>query len=283
LADELTLSDPSDALVGEGEPARFEVKVTGASSPQFKWTKNGGDLEEDSDTLEIASVSVSDIGFYRAEVTDGDKSTSSRSALLAVRPRAGPIVWNTDFAVAAALVIAAVGTVILIPLLWLAFRVTHKGNLATGFPALLAVDLVAAGVVLTAVVAYAGLLEFRGKARSTKPAKPGTKPAEADSEAKTIAPIPIGDVAKQVPAFIRAFGQLQSIPALTLVALALFGAGTALAWHAPAPAKGKSSSAGTATTTVTTTTTVTSTTTVTTTKTVSNAANTRPSKTTMDG
>ena len=85
--DQLSIvSQPSNVTVTEGSNATFTVEAVGRGTLNYEWFADGTFLEnENSDTLTLNSVSVSDNGTrYSVDVTSGSQTVTSRDALLTV-------------------------------------------------------------------------------------------------------------------------------------------------------------------------------------------------------
>jgi endonuclease/exonuclease/phosphatase family metal-dependent hydrolase len=81
------ITPPSSQSVIEGEPAVFNVAVTGSDPLTFQWEFNGVDLPGATNaTLTLTDVSVEQAGDYSVQVSNAGGSTNSPAAALIVIP-----------------------------------------------------------------------------------------------------------------------------------------------------------------------------------------------------
>jgi Immunoglobulin I-set domain./F5/8 type C domain. len=83
---------PGNVRANPGQQAQFTVSVAGSSPFHYKWTHDGQPIGDDSATLTVSNVSLSDVGNYVVTVTnilgDGSAATSNAAALTLAPPGA---------------------------------------------------------------------------------------------------------------------------------------------------------------------------------------------------
>ena len=81
------IQQPNNQEGCEGSSASFSVSATGSGSLTYQWFKNGIAINgADENVLTIAATTINDEGSYNCEVTNGNETITSESALLEVSP-----------------------------------------------------------------------------------------------------------------------------------------------------------------------------------------------------
>jgi hypothetical protein len=215
------LRHPQPQTAVAGSTVTFDVMADGPGLV-YQWRRDGTDIPHATGpSYALTALAEDDGATFSVLLRNSDGKAMSDKARLTVvnEPER---VFDPRFATRSAFALAAAFVLLFWPLWIFAGRIVARDDVAAHAAVLIAAILAICGGFALLLAVFIELLEFRARTKALEQLRPAPRGGTLG---------PTGDVIKNLPAILKAFGQLRATSAMMVLAALLFVSAALIAWR----------------------------------------------------